>query len=565
MKNFKMNIKIMATMVLCYGTVQLSGQTAVALDDGLKQVECVTEENYQQFIKPLLHQNIVKLRSEGKLDFTNTAKLADGTVPLSWPLRMTSEYKDIDGVNDYFIISNFADLNHDEYYRLDWECNTYENARNYDQHNGADILPYPFTWQMMEDESIDIIAAADGEVIYRYDGNVVDRNCESPHVFNYEPFNGGYYGNFIALLHSDSSITVYAHMKNGTVANLELGDNVEAGQFLGKLGSSGNSTAPHLHFEVRPCEACSYIEPWFDAAGCNDDVTESQWINQIPYSDTKVLRVTTHLNLPIYQSCAEYESGATEVENLVNHFTSSDNLLILAAIGDLKDDYPVYMDIINSAGSVLNSQSYTSPYSLQYGQVVLFTHMLSGFSTGTYKIRITYNGEVAYHYFTVNCPAAATLTGTHTGVKGFINGDFIASNATISGVSTNNVFYQAENYIKLNVGFQATQNSKFHAQIDDCTVGGLREMEEETVYSNELVLAPNPTFGIFSVNYNCSDLGDKKIVIQNVLGNIIYTSQTFSNTNDISELIDLSNLPKGIYLVEIQQSGKSVTEQLVIQ
>jgi len=565
MKNFKMNIKIMACMMICYSISHLTGQTAVALDDGLKNVECVTEANYQEFLKPILEQNISKLRSEGKINFENDAKLADGTVPLSWPLRMTGDYKDIDGVNDYFVITNFADLNHDEYYRLDWKCATYDNARNYDQHNGADILPYPYPWQMMEDESIDIVAAADGEVIYMYDGNFMDRNCDTPHIFNYEPFNAGYYGNFIALLHSDNSITVYAHMKNGTVANLEPGDNVEVGQYLGKLGSSGNSSAPHLHFEVRPCEACSYIEPWFDAGGCNDDVTESQWINQIPYSDTKILRVATHLTLPVFKSCAEYEAGDIEDPNFVNHFTSADNLFITAAIGDLKDDYPLQMDIINSAGTILNSQSYTSPYSLQYAQIVLFTQMLTGYSTGTYKIRITYNGEVAYHYFTVNCPAAATLTGVHTGVKGFINGDYIASNATISGVSTNNVFYQAENYIKLNVGFQATQNSKFHAQIDDCTVGGLREMEEETVYSDELILAPNPTFGIFSVNYNCSNLSDKKIVIQNVLGNIIYTSQTFSTTNDIAELIDLSNLPKGIYLVEIQQSGKSVTEQLVIQ
>ena len=76
----------------------------------------------------------------------------------------------------------------------------------------------------MDDESVEIIAAADGEVIQRYDGNTVDRNCASPHEFNSEPFNGGYYGNFIALMHSDSSITVYAHMKNGTVANLELGE-----------------------------------------------------------------------------------------------------------------------------------------------------------------------------------------------------------------------------------------------------------------------------------------------------------------------------------------------------
>ncbi len=564
MKNFKINIKSVLSIILCYATSQIAAQSAVALDDGMKKVECVTEENYQEFIRPVLHQNIAKLRQEGKLDFANAAKVGDGTVPLSWPLRMAGNYIDVDGVKDYFVVTNFADLDHEGFYRLDWQCQTYDNARNYDQHNGADILPYPFLWQMMDDENVDIIAAADGVVIHRYDANTVDRNCETPHVFNDEPFNGGYYGNFISLMHSDSSITVYGHMKNGTVTNLEIGDEVVTGQFLGKLGSSGNSSAPHLHFEVRPCEGCTYIEPWFDAGGCNDDVTESQWISQIPYEDPKILRVSTHLNIPVFKTCAEYEAGANEDENYVNHFSSADNLLITVAIGDLTSVYPIVVEIQNSLGTILSTQSYTSPYLYTNLETILFTASLGGFSTGTFKIKVTYNGDVAYHYFSVNCPAAATLTGVHTGVKGYINGDFISSTTTISGLSTNDVFYQAENYVKLNPGFIATLNSKFHAQINDCTLGGLRD-DEEAIIAEDLVLSPNPTFGIFTLNYTSNELKDARILIHNVLGKIVYVSEAYTQTNTITETIDLSNLAKGIYLVEIQQVDKSVMQQLVIQ
>jgi murein DD-endopeptidase MepM/ murein hydrolase activator NlpD len=566
MKKLNISIINMFTMILCCGVIK--AQAPYILDEGDDHIQCVTEEQYQQYIRPGLRENINKLRSEGKLNFANdgaVGKLGDGTVPLSWPLRLTGDYKDLDGVNDYFVVSNFADLNHDEYYRLDWACNTYESARNYDQHNGADIIPYPFSWQMMDNESVDIVAAADGEVIQRFDGNSFDRNCASPHSFVSEPFNGGYYGNFIALMHSDSSITIYAHMKNGTVANLELGDFVETGQFLGKMGSSGNSTAPHIHFEVRPCEGCQYIEPWFEAGGCNDDVTETQWISQIPYSDPKVLRVASHLNLPVYEECAGYEAGNNEQENLVNHFTTANNLLVTVAIGDLLWGETVYFDIINSAGVIVDSETFLAGGD-DYSATILFTQPLTGYANGTYRLRATYMGDVASHYITVGCPAGTTLAGAVGGTKGYITGDYINSTATIAGLSTNNIFYQAENYVNLKVGFIATSNSKFHAQIDDCTVGGMREeTEEQLVSGGGMNISPNPTFGIFNVEYTGESDEQCRVLVRSVLGNIVFQEDVIPYQNQVNLNIELSEIAKGIYLVELQQSGKSISQQLVIQ
>ena len=157
------------------------------------------------------------------------------------------------------------------------------------------------------------------------------------------------------------------------------------------------------------------------------------------------------------------------------------------------------------------------------------------------------------------------MAGAVGGTKGYITGDYINSTATIAGLSTNNIFYQAENYVKLNPGFVAAQNSEFHAQINDCTVGGMREMEEELIGENNLLVSPNPGFGIFSINYTADVNSDMRLIIRNLYGNIIYESELFEDIDQINQTIDLTDYAKGIYLVEIQKPEGSITQQVVIQ
>jgi hypothetical protein len=62
--------------------------------------------------------------------------------------------------------------------------------------------------------------------------------------------NGGGYGRFVEIAHAEGLTTLYAHM--GAVASdLRPGQAVRAGTQVGRVGSSGTSTGPHLHFEVR--------------------------------------------------------------------------------------------------------------------------------------------------------------------------------------------------------------------------------------------------------------------------------------------------------------------------
>jgi len=56
------------------------------------------------------------------------------------------------------------------------------------------------------------------------------------------------YGNYVVLYHGAGNTTLYAHMSNRKVS---VGQTVKQGDVLGITGSTGNSTGPHLHFEVK--------------------------------------------------------------------------------------------------------------------------------------------------------------------------------------------------------------------------------------------------------------------------------------------------------------------------
>jgi murein DD-endopeptidase MepM/ murein hydrolase activator NlpD len=58
----------------------------------------------------------------------------------------------------------------------------------------------------------------------------------------------GGYGNMVEIDHGNGLITRYGHMSK---LNVEVGDTVTRGQLIGFIGSTGRSTGPHLHYELR--------------------------------------------------------------------------------------------------------------------------------------------------------------------------------------------------------------------------------------------------------------------------------------------------------------------------
>ena len=67
------------------------------------------------------------------------------------------------------------------------------------------------------------------------------------------------YGNQVSIEHDDGTVTTYSHMSDFAV---EVGDYLYAGDKVGEVGSTGNSTGPHLHFEVHEDGAQLDPMPW---------------------------------------------------------------------------------------------------------------------------------------------------------------------------------------------------------------------------------------------------------------------------------------------------------------
>ncbi|WP_339426929.1 M23 family metallopeptidase, partial [Pseudomonas proteolytica] len=61
-------------------------------------------------------------------------------------------------------------------------------------------------------------------------------------------FQEGGAGNYLVLQHGDGSQSKYFHMQDRSA--LPVGREIEAGSILGRVGSTGRSTGPHLHYEL---------------------------------------------------------------------------------------------------------------------------------------------------------------------------------------------------------------------------------------------------------------------------------------------------------------------------
>ena len=84
-------------------------------------------------------------------------------------------------------------------------------------------------------------------VVAAADGTVVATNSSCTHNWG-KSYSCGGYGNYVMISHAGGKMTVYGHLTSLTVST---GQTVSRGQVIGYVGSTGNSTGPHLHYECR--------------------------------------------------------------------------------------------------------------------------------------------------------------------------------------------------------------------------------------------------------------------------------------------------------------------------
>lgn len=102
-------------------------------------------------------------------------------------------------------------------------------------------------------QGIDIANNLGSPIYAAMDGTVVEAG----------PAQG--FGNWVVIRHDNGEVTVYGHMRHYSVS---AGQRVAAGQQIAQIGSEGESTGPHLHFEVKP-DGVNQVDPvaWFKQQG----------------------------------------------------------------------------------------------------------------------------------------------------------------------------------------------------------------------------------------------------------------------------------------------------------
>lgn len=111
-----------------------------------------------------------------------------------------------------------------------WPCPSYSRISS-----PYGYRTHPISGTRKLHKGLDIAASKGNPIIAAASGTVVKSYFSSS------------YGNYVAISHGNGMMTAYAHMTRRMVS---VGQQVSAGQQIGTVGSTGNSTGSHLHFEV---------------------------------------------------------------------------------------------------------------------------------------------------------------------------------------------------------------------------------------------------------------------------------------------------------------------------
>ncbi|MGB5024836.1 MAG: peptidoglycan DD-metalloendopeptidase family protein [Saprospiraceae bacterium] len=337
---------------------------------------CVTETLYK-IIEQRCMENNQRLQSEKK---TQT-----GVVSLEWPLRAADRLTDC----SFYRVSAYVDQNTTSGAFQDFNCGT----NTYDGHRGTDISIWPYNYLKMDSNWVEVIAAAPGMIIDKHDGEF-DKNCATNTMMP----------NYIVVQHTDGSKALYLHMKKNSLTAKTIGQSLKLGEFIGIVGSSGNSSGPHLHFEVwAGATVATRIDPF--KGSCNALNTTSWWAKQNDYKETAIVKVSSNSTDIVIPACP-----ATEIPNETNVFQIPFQGSGLPAgfakfyifLRDERSGMTADISILNPDGSVFTSWTYTSPADSKT-RIQGWSKKLPT-NPGKYTFKAIYNGKTCVSQFEITLP-----------------------------------------------------------------------------------------------------------------------------------------------------------------
>ncbi len=299
----------------------------------------------------------------------------------SWPLKTKEGFTD----PGYYTICKYVDHNPsypDEL--LDYNCGeiTYDRDYGYN-HQGTDFCTWPFPWQKMDEDVVEVIAAASGTIIFKQDGNY-DRECE----INDRDWN------VICIQHIDGSQAWYGHLKKYSLTEKNVGDAVVTGEYLGIVGSSGCSTGPHLHFEVHDAND-SLIDPFWGS--CNSLNEDTWWENQVSYFEPGINKISTNFKPPVLTECPNPHIG-----NESDTFQLQDTIFITLYFKNISLNDEVKFTINDPNSNLWYSWDWTNNYD-SYTASYFYWYVILGSDEqlDKWKLEIEYQNNVYEHNFWV--------------------------------------------------------------------------------------------------------------------------------------------------------------------
>ena len=325
-------------------------------------------------IEAAIAGNVEALRRAGRLPAITPKVAAKSAplVPLQWPLQLVFGHPE----KSARTVTNYVDNDPAPNQLLDYNCGarTYDQANGYN-HQGTDITAYPFAWRKMDNDEAIVVAAAPGIIVMKEDGQF-DQSC----TLNMQPWNAVY------LRHVDGSMTWYGHLKASSLTAKGLGEWVQTGEFLGVMGSSGDSTGPHLHFEVHASDG-SLIDPF--AGVCNSFNAESWWAQQRPYNEPAIDLVMTG-DAPV-----EFNTCPTpEVEHRKAYFQPGQTVYLTTFLTDQLRTSATVFNVYTPNGTLFGTTTIPSDadyYAASYWQWSL--PLPTSAPPGTWRFEVVFNGQ----------------------------------------------------------------------------------------------------------------------------------------------------------------------------
>ena len=289
------------------------------------------------------------------------------------------------------LVTNYVD--HDAYgpgFLRDYECGvrTYDLPGGYD-HAGTDFVASTFQEVSTEAGWMEVIAAAGGVVLDRHDGEP-DRNARGR--------NESVISNYIVIRQDDGMEVFYYHLARDSVVPLEIGERVQAGDYLGLAASSGTSSEPHLHFQMHhPARFQRIVDPY---GGPCASGPEPVWQHQHDYTDPVITGIFTHDAAPVRPS----QYGQPEAAHFRQSFAPGEAVFASVFVRDQAQDVAAETDMLDPAGNVVASDSFLGPvFPLAFVNHSVFSYTLPlDAPSGTWRIRTRYAGDIRERAFYVS-------------------------------------------------------------------------------------------------------------------------------------------------------------------